>query len=326
MLQILGVLDLRSHQLRCDALKLINATIAGTATGDLWHVLEEYFRAKEDINEAGLVDAQSLADMLKIKDQDKKEDVPSVSKSAADAEPEDVTPKVIIDDDDNGDTASVTSASSTTSSLKTLAQKKKATNEKYPSPCALKEAQLFYPTSSETMQGTGVNPGYISDWIKMDEYKGYYRCRFIATCQYAAHTHAIVASHIRRIHIGYALGCRLCPTLAWWQGRYWSDHMDKHHSYQLKFEPLVFSPGELKAEVLETELDHYITEDHFTFPPKQPAIPVHKTKPKVEVEEEIEVVEVHQSSKKRSTEEETKDPKKLKKFIGSDLEDIMEQD
>ena len=34
MLQILDVLELRSHQLRHDALKLMNATICGTATTD----------------------------------------------------------------------------------------------------------------------------------------------------------------------------------------------------------------------------------------------------------------------------------------------------
>ena len=52
MLQISGMLELRSHQLRHDALKLINAMICGTATTDFWHLMENYFDADEDIDEA----------------------------------------------------------------------------------------------------------------------------------------------------------------------------------------------------------------------------------------------------------------------------------
>ena len=59
MLQISGVLEIRSHQLRRDALKLINATICGTATTEFWCLMESYFGIDEDIEEAALEDAQS---------------------------------------------------------------------------------------------------------------------------------------------------------------------------------------------------------------------------------------------------------------------------
>ena len=82
MLQISGMLELRSHQLQHDALKLINTTICGTATTDFWCLMENYFGTDEDIDEAALDEAQSLADILKLKKQWSKEEVPSISKSA----------------------------------------------------------------------------------------------------------------------------------------------------------------------------------------------------------------------------------------------------
>ena len=69
MLQISGVLELRSHQLQWDALKLINSTICGTATMDIWRLMESYFRVDEDIEEVALDEAQSLAEILQLKSQ-----------------------------------------------------------------------------------------------------------------------------------------------------------------------------------------------------------------------------------------------------------------
>ena len=120
------------------------------------------------------------------------------------------------------------------------------TQDKYPSYCTLKEAQLFYPTGEKTMHTTGVNPSFISSRQKMGEYKGYYRCAYNQKCEYAAHTSAVVASHICHVHLGIALGCHFCPSSAWWQGRYWSDHMDRFHSDQAKYEPLVMPEGSSK--------------------------------------------------------------------------------
>ena len=76
MLQISGVLELRSHQLHRDALKLINTTICSTATTDFWKVMESFFGADEDADEAVLDEAQSLAKVLKLQKQDSQESVP----------------------------------------------------------------------------------------------------------------------------------------------------------------------------------------------------------------------------------------------------------
>ena len=180
MLQISSVLELRSHQLRHDSLKLINATICGTATTDFWRLMESYFGADEDVDKAALDEAQSLAEVVKLKKQWKEEAVPSVSKSVV--EP-DITDDFVVEDEDD-DVASVTSsmtaksASLATSSHQTLAEKKKATEDKFPNFCKLKEAQLFYPTSKHTMHTTGIDPCHISDHMKIEGYKGYYQCAF----------------------------------------------------------------------------------------------------------------------------------------------------
>ena len=145
------------------------------------------------MDEAALDEAQSLAEVLKLSRQDAQEAVPSVSKATA----EEVDIIINDDDDDNAsETASLKLASSTASSLKTLATKKRVTQEKYPNFCSLKEAQLYYPTDSNSMHTTGVNPSFISAHQKMGEYKGYYRCIFNNQCEYAVHTNAVVASHI----------------------------------------------------------------------------------------------------------------------------------
>ena len=46
-----------------------------------WHLMESYFGADEDTDEAALDEAQSLAEVVKFKKQWKEEAVPSVSKS-----------------------------------------------------------------------------------------------------------------------------------------------------------------------------------------------------------------------------------------------------
>ena len=83
MLQISGVLELRSHQLRQHALKLINATICGMATTEFWRLMESYFGVDEDEAEAALEDAQSLADIIAQKKAWATEEVPSISKESA---------------------------------------------------------------------------------------------------------------------------------------------------------------------------------------------------------------------------------------------------
>ena len=83
MLQLSGVLETCSLQLRREVLKLINATICGTATTDLWKVLESFFGVDEDPDESTLEDAQSLAEVLKLCKEEKETSTPSIRKDVA---------------------------------------------------------------------------------------------------------------------------------------------------------------------------------------------------------------------------------------------------
>ena len=213
--------------------------------------------------------------------------------------------------------ASVSSSQAPT--LKTLAQKKKETVQKYPNACSLKEASLFYPTSLNTMHSASINVAHVSVHMKIGTYKGYYRCAHPSGCDYAAQMYGIVTSHIRCVHEGVALGCRFCPTLAWWQARYWSEHMDKKHHDQPKYEPLILPEGELKAEEVDAD-EIQCTQHMFSVPSVEPPVPIHKIEPRV-VE-----AEVHSSSHKRSWTPQDSGITTKALFVGSDLEEVMESD
>ena len=69
---------------------------------------------------------------------------------------------------------------------------------------------------------------------------------------YGAQVKGIVYSHIRRVHLGVALGCRFSDI-----------HMQSVHPQEPKFEPLVL-PENIKAEPVESEVQ--ITEERFEIP------------------------------------------------------------
>ena len=213
--------------------------------------------------------------------------------------------------------ASVSSSQAPT--LKTLAQKKKETLQKYSNACSLKEASLFYPTSLNTMHSTSINIPHVSEHMKIGTYKGYYHCTHPCGCDYTAQMYSIVTSHVCHVHEGVALGCRFGPTLAWWQARYWSEHMDKKHHDQPKYEPLILPAGELKAE--EVDADEILCMQHmFSVLSVRPPVPIHKIEPR------ITEAEVHSSSQKRSLSLQESGITKKVPFVGSDLEEVMEAD
>ena len=49
MLQLSGVLEMQSAKLHRDALRMIDATIAGTATTMFWDIMESFFMVEEDV-------------------------------------------------------------------------------------------------------------------------------------------------------------------------------------------------------------------------------------------------------------------------------------
>ena len=107
------------------------------------------------------------------------------------------------------------SISSTSDRPKTLKQKKKITSvAKYPSKCTLAEAQLFFPTSDKTVYETGVDGKLIGLRENLPQYCGLYCCLFKG-CDYGAQIRGTTLSHIHRVHLAHALGCRSCPEKSW---------------------------------------------------------------------------------------------------------------
>ena len=179
---------------------MINATITGTATTNLWQLLEGFFRVDEEPEEEDLQDAASLAATLRARKQEQEHD--KSAKSLAVTKSKVVAEEGLEEEEEEEieDTASTTSSQFTTPPSRTLSQIKesKKAMEKYPSKCELREAQLFFPTSSETMHQTGVDARYIGTREKLSGYKGIYCCMF-GDCDYAAQVKGIVYSHIRRV-------------------------------------------------------------------------------------------------------------------------------
>ena len=68
-------------------------------------------------------------------------------------------------------------------------------------------------------------------------------------------------SHIRRVHLGHAVGCRYCPTHAWWQARTWLDHMTHTHPDIPKYPPQEMSSVPLGSSKGDSEV--FISEEHF---------------------------------------------------------------
>ena len=106
-------------------------------------------------------------------------------------------------------------------------------------------------------------------------YKGLYCCLF-ENCEYGTQVRGNTYSHIHRVHLGAVFGCRFCPTLAWWQARSWSNHMDSMHPDQPKYEGVEFPAGPLEGIKVEPEV--FVEQESFT-------IPVPKTKPTTKVDE-----------------------------------------
>ena len=178
----------------------------------------------------------------------------AVSKEVVESE------EVDVEGDELEETDSVVSTSSQPTKTKT---RKGFQSKKYLTKCLLSQAQLFYPTSAESLHETGVDAKYIGSRENLSKYKGLYCCLF-ENCEYGAQVRGNTYSHIRRVHLGAAFGCRFCPTFAWWQARSWSTHMDSVHPDQPKYEDVQLPSGPLEGVRIKPEL--FIEQESFTIP------------------------------------------------------------
>ena len=239
-------------------MKLQTATLCGTALTNFLNLMENFYHVDKEKEEGALEDAASFTAFVKQHREEREKEKASAKLSVS---------KGSVEKDELGDEEEeeedIEDSASTTSSVakcKTLKQLKisSADQEKYPSKCSLKQAELFFPTSASTLHDTGVDPKYIGTREGLSRYKGLYCCLFEG-CNYGAQVRVNMLSHIRRVHLGHAVGCRYCPTRAWWQARTWSDLMTHTHPDVPKYPPQDVS--DLPSEPLTGEIS--ISEECF---------------------------------------------------------------
>ena len=240
LLQFSGLLEQQAQSLHLDAMKLQAAALCGTASTNFLNLMENFYGVEEEEEEGTLEDAASFAAFVKqhCEEREKEKATQKLSVTKALVEKDKLGKEE--EEEDIEDSASTTSS---TMKRKTLKQLKVSVTdqEKYPSRCNLKKAVLFFPTSASTLHDTGVDAKYIGTREGLSGYKGLYCCLFEG-CDFGAQVRVNTLSHIRRVHLGHAVGCRYCPTHAWWQARTWSDHMTHTHpdvpKYSLKKCPM----------------------------------------------------------------------------------------
>ena len=74
MLQMLGVLEVQAAKLRRDALHMLLGTISGTATSNLWKLLEHFFGIAKDPDEEKAAEASSLINLLKAQKEEQEQE------------------------------------------------------------------------------------------------------------------------------------------------------------------------------------------------------------------------------------------------------------
>ena len=233
MLQMSGALGIQVAKLRCDALRMLLGTVSGTATSNLWKCLEHFFGVDEDPKETQAAEASSLSHLLHLQCEEHKKDkaatMEAVQKGA-------VKSSEVPSSSQSGSEPSTASVGAAKQKM-TLKEQKQAvlTDDSYPNKCCLEEAQLFFPMNQDRMHQTGVPSNLTGERIKLGGYKGCYPC-LSDGCQYVAQTRGVLCSHARHVHLGIALGCRMCPEKHCWQVCYWSEHMEKCHPDIPKFQ------------------------------------------------------------------------------------------
>ena len=259
LLQFSGLLEQQAQQLCRDTMKLQVAALCGIASTNFLNLMENFYGVEEEEEEGTLEDAASFAAFVEqhCEEREKEKATQKLSVSKASVEKDELGEEE--EEEDIEDSVSTTSSSMKRKTLKQL-KVSVADQEKYPSKCNLKEAVLFFPTSASTLHDTGVDAKYIGTREGLSGYKGLYCCLFEG-CDFSAQVRVNTLSHIRRVHLGHAVGCRYCPTRAWWQARTWSDHMTHTHPDIPKYPPQEMSNVPLGSSKGDSEV--FISEEWF---------------------------------------------------------------
>ena len=254
-------------------MKLKATALCGTASTNFLNLMENFYGVDEEEEEGALEDAASFAAFVKQHGEEREKEKASAKLSISKGSVE--KDELGDDEEEEEDIEDLASTTSSIAKCKTLKQLKipSVDQEKYPSKCSLREAKLFFPTSASTLHDTGVDSKYIGTCEGLSGYKGLYCCLF-ESCNYGAQVRANTLSHIRRVHLGHAVGCKYCPTRAWWQARTWSDHMSHTHPNVPKYPPqevsgLPLEPSSGEISISEERFEVQVPTSTSEPPPKK---------------------------------------------------------
>ena len=122
---------------------------------------------------------------------------------------------------------------------------------KIPDVCSIGAAKPIYPVSEDLLNSTGVPKEFISDPTPCGPSRvSTYFCLY-GECKAVTAQKALMMTHVRRKHLGVAIGCKYCGK-QWWAGRPFAPHMEKEHPELSKLD--WYTPIDPK-EVAEEEAD-----------------------------------------------------------------------
>ena len=148
--------------------------------------------------------------------------------------------------------------------------------------CPLSECKIVFPLNPETLPTSGVPVEYISARFS----DGSYGCLW-EDCDHKSTSRPACATHIRRKHLGIALGCKLCPAKQFYKHGSWSDHMKKLHP-RVPVSEWYMNPSEgiqsshvqgITVEALATALAAPAVQRAMADPVPTPAAPVRESEP-----------------------------------------------
>ena len=258
LLKLSTALEQRANEIKQEALDLLSAALAMTSTQGFLDVLSTAFNY------------YSPPDPTHPPTEDEE-----------DEDQDDLPQEGVLEEGEEPDEAQASSSKSSKSGTK----RKIEGQGKLPPPKSTKadmkeevpkydicsaDITLYYPTTSEN----SAHRIGVSDRLRQTRkaYKGghfRYWCKFVELgpedghvvtdedkeCDYWCQQASQITTHIRKCHLGYALGCKICDYRTY-SGQTWLKHMNKRHSSRkeewfatIKDEVLQGSHFELGAEV-----------------------------------------------------------------------------
>ena len=223
--------------LRLDAVRIMKAALAGTATEKFISVIEAAFETTE-------------------------EKVPETQGEETEVQPE-PEPELVEPSTSRGHKRKAAPTSFFPQ------QKKKTPSHPSKGICPVGEATPYYPTVTDTdrFNHAGVDDKFISSRISSTITKDAgYRCcysevmkaegKIVKDCPFISSAKLQLSTHIRQHHLGIAVACYVCGK-QWWSAHTWFEHMKKVHSSLKSTDYFIregISAEDMKAIVVKKEI------------------------------------------------------------------------